>query len=682
MSKRVIEVYRRVKKSNVWHENRFASLVYPVAKVGVKGLIRVRLAGRWVLQRGRWVRHHTRRAIAKRHRGGDFRLHRARRAVQQKNWLLAKNRYKLILEGAQPAKLGMQIEARANTSLIDRILDIHGYKKHIDAYNKAKKRPRVAVYTAISGGYDTLKLPQILNPAFDYILFTETPTRGSGIFQIRPLPFFHQETTRRARFVKTHPHHLLEGYDYAIWIDANIMTVEDITPLFEDFVRSKKAIGAIRHPLRNSIHEEAEECISRGKDEAELIKQQMAHYKKLKFDSKELVESGFMMFDLKSERLDNFFATWWAEIDAYSRRDQLSLPYALHKSKVAWHKLTEPDIDVRNHSSFTIVPHKADQSVVLELERLLGSKKTSPISGPSFYARKRTLLANELLDKKRIDIIYCVHNALEDVKICLESVEKHHTKNERLIIIDDGSDEDTKVFLEGFAKKHKQWARVIRSQSASGYTKAANRGLRASTGDLMILLNSDTIVTSNWTRKMALAVYTTPGAGIVGPLSSAAGHQSIPDNETIIKGQTAINSLPPGATPEDMNRYCERWSNASATTLFPLMHGFCYGIRREVIDKLGYFDEKNFPVGYGEENDYSFRATDAGFHQVLATNTYIFHAKSRTFKNDARRTQLMRRGNTSLRRLWSEQRIRRAVLSMRDNPLLKEMRQKAKALYK
>ncbi|MEX0919673.1 MAG: hypothetical protein WDZ32_00870, partial [Candidatus Saccharimonadales bacterium] len=180
-------------------------------------------------------------------------------------------------------------------------------------------------------------------------------------------------------------------------------------------------------------------------------------------------------------------------------------------------------------------------------------------------------------------------------------------------------------------------------------------------------------------EKMAHAVFSTPGAGIVGPLSSAASHQSIPEHLST-KEQTAINELPPGITPDNMNTYCERWSLVNIYPLVPLVHGFCLGLTRKTIDRVGYFDEKNFPNGYGEENDYCFRATDAGIGLVVATNTYIYHTKSKSYIGK-KRIKLMKRGNETLAKLWGKERIRRAILSIQDNPNLQRQRRKATEIY-
>jgi glycosyltransferase involved in cell wall biosynthesis len=217
-----------------------------------------------------------------------------------------------------------------------------------------------------------------------------------------------------------------------------------------------------------------------------------------------------------------------------------------------------------------------------------------------------------------------------------------------------------------------------RNEQARGYTKAANQGLAASSGELAILLNSDTIVTDGWAEKMADAVFSTSGAGIVGPMSNAASHQSIPEHRSS-KGQTAINDLPPGLTAEDMNRSCEQWTAVHVLPRVPLVHGFCLGVTREVIEKIGFFDEDSFPKGYGEENDYCFRAANAGFSLVVATHTYVFHVKSKSHAGPER-VALMKAGAEALRRLHGRPRIQRAVISMDENPIFVDLRQRAWSL--
>ncbi len=52
-----------------------------------------------------------------------------------------------------------------------------------------------------------------------------------------------------------------------------------------------------------------------------------------------------------------------------------------------------------------------------------------------------------------VDIVICVHNALEDVQRCLASVLHHTYQPYRVILVDDGSDIPTRDLLQEFARQ-------------------------------------------------------------------------------------------------------------------------------------------------------------------------------------------------------------------------------------
>src|SRR6185503_13253540 len=76
-----------------------------------------------------------------------------------------------------------------------------------------------------------------------------------------------------------------------------------------------------------------------------------------------------------------------------------------------------------------------------------------------------------------VDIIICVHNALEDTQRCLASAVRYTRPPYGLIVVDDGSDTPTRDYLERFCEE--QGAIRHRNEQALGYTCAANQGLRA-----------------------------------------------------------------------------------------------------------------------------------------------------------------------------------------------------------
>jgi GT2 family glycosyltransferase/glycosyltransferase involved in cell wall biosynthesis len=554
------------------------------------------------------------------------------------------------------------------------LLDVY----HLERLSAAPDRSRIAIFTAIAGDFEVQKFPEHLIGECDYFLFVDQPVPDVGLFNLRPTEFVSPDPRRTARFVKTHPHHLLSGYDIAVWIDSNIIVRgAALASMIAEFQASDFPVASVPHPWRSSVYEEAAECIRRKLDDETTISAQMGRYHAEGFDSDGLIETNLMMYDLRHPKVPQFLNAWWREIDCGSRRDQLSVNFAMHEAGIDCMRLTKKPDSVRNHPEFAILTHSPRAGNTSECIASLSKGLIDPFKGLSY-----AMVRDEHIRRHKelpIDVIVCVHNALEDVRLCLHSIDRAKTgSNQRIILIDDGSDRETGSFLARFARNRSD-VLLHRNEQATGYSRAANQGLKLSTAEFVILLNSDTVVTDGWAEKLADALFCSPGAGIVGPMSNAASHQSIPEHRSG-KDQTAINELPAGTTAEDMNRHCERWTASHALPRTPLVHGFCFGIARAVINAIGYFDVERFPRGYGEENDFCIRASEAGFGLVVATHTYVFHAKSKSYTG-ANRVALMDAGGRTLRDLYGSPRIDRAVQSMRENPMFKQIRTAAAALY-
>lgn len=531
--------------------------------------------------------------------------------------------------------------------------------------------PAITVFTAITGSYDAVNQHEHLMEGADYVLFSDAPV-APYIYALRPAPYHDEDPVRMARFVKTHPHRLIPDRLIAVWIDGNILVRSDLSELIAAFERSGKPVAAVPHPLRRSVYEEAAECVKRGKDDGAAIEEQMRRYRSEGFECDDLVESNFMMFRLDHPTLAPFLDGWWAEIEKGSRRDQLSFNYALRRAGGSYFALTTRPDSVRNHSALALFHHGTNQPPEV-VPSLLPTRTRR-----NYADVMETRLAVQR--DRRADVVVCVYNALDVVILCLESVAAtRDSSRHRVVIVNDGSDEPTSAWLEAFAMSHDN-VLLIRHAQAGGYTRAANAGLSVMDADMAILLNSDTIVAGCWIEKMLDAAFSNPGVGIVGPLSSAASTQSIPDHKSTAD-QTAINDMPLGYSVADMNRWCEKNTPADFLPRVPLVHGFCYGLTRDVVAAVGRFDEQSFPHGYGEENDYCFRAANAGFGLVIATHTYIYHKKSQSYQ-DERRTILMKNGNMKIRELHGKERVLRAVRSMQGNPHLVRMRELAAGLYK
>lgn len=289
----------------------------------------------------------------------------------RKNWPEALRAWQRLLSAyrKQPDISPSVVQnARFNESIIKRLIDTDSYRCTIKEFQKAKRATkRIAIYTSVSKGYDRLKPHEVIDNRFDYFAFTDEKLDSMGIYDIRPIPVTGYDDGRAIRYSKTHPHVLFPDYDIAIWLDTSLMIVGNLYPIIEEFIKSGKAIGSSPHSQRRSVYEEFQTCIELHKDDIKTIKRQMDFYKSMGFDTNELTENGFLMFNLKHPKLAPTLETWWEQICQFSKRDQLSFNYALAKNNTEWHRLMKPPYNIRNHPDLIIAPHHEHAQVFDEL---------------------------------------------------------------------------------------------------------------------------------------------------------------------------------------------------------------------------------------------------------------------------------------------------------------------------
>lgn len=274
----------------------------------------------------------------------------------------------------------------------------------------------------------------------------------------------------------------------------------------------------------------------------------------------------------------------------------------------------------------------------------------------------------------KTEVIVCVHNSPQDVELCLKSLRDTLRAQDRAIVVDDGSDDETRIICEEITSSCADKFTLIRRSEGSGFCRAANAGLRASRADMVILLNSDTIVCGDWIARMEACMQANWQIGIVGPLSNAGGWQSVPQLPTKERPANPISA--DAASLLKFHRYASVYKQNFPYPLVEQINGFCMGLSREVIEKVGYFDEVAFPMGYGEESDLTFRALDAGFLCAVATDCFVYHAKTKSYSSEDKE-KFNQSGQVQLKARHGVERVQIAVKNTHQNPILAAIREDA-----
>jgi len=216
---------------------------------------------------------------------------------------------------------------------------------------------------------------------------------------------------------------------------------------------------------------------------------------------------------------------------------------------------------------------------------------------------------------EKASIVVPVFNRADLTRSCLERVFRNTRPPFELIVVDNGSSDETASVLESFGSR----IRVIRNSRNLGYAAACNQGIAEASGEYVVLLNNDVMVTEGWLE--GLVEVAEKGHGIVGPVT---GHCS---------GTQMIGGTPPGEG--ELDEFARAWAeeHKGSWRVTQRLVGFCWLIKREVIETIGKLDER-FGAGNYEDNDYCLRARLASFKLAVAESVYVHHLGGGTFSRD------------------------------------------------
>ena len=158
----------------------------------------------------------------------------------------------------------------------------------------------------------------------------------------------------------------------------------------------------------------------------------------------------------------------------------------------------------------------------------------------------------------------------------------------------------------------------MRNETNEGFAAACNRGMEASSGEVVLFLNSDTVVPRSGLARLIEALMRSGSIGAVGPFTNCCGH-----GQQIAVTYTALATLDLFA--ED---FAARGREDVETDM---LVGFCLAVRRSVLNEVGGFDTR-FGLGLFEDNDLCYRMRRAGYRLAIAANSFVHHSGSKTFR--------------------------------------------------
>ena len=207
-----------------------------------------------------------------------------------------------------------------------------------------------------------------------------------------------------------------------------------------------------------------------------------------------------------------------------------------------------------------------------------------------------------------VSIIIPIHNNLELTKECLTAIYDNTNREYEVILIDNGSDP---AFTCNWDK-----AVIIRNEENKGFPVAVNQGTQVATGDIIVLLNNDVIVTPNWLTRLITHL---DEYDIVGPMTNyVAGHQR------------AFLPMYRDRKELDEQALIYYQEHKGETKEVNFIVGFCMVFKKSLWEELGPFDESLWPCS-GEEIDFCLRALELKHRIGIVQDCYVHHIGSQTF---------------------------------------------------
>jgi GT2 family glycosyltransferase len=203
---------------------------------------------------------------------------------------------------------------------------------------------------------------------------------------------------------------------------------------------------------------------------------------------------------------------------------------------------------------------------------------------------------------------------LED---CLESIDKNSYKPREIIVVDNGSTDDSLLFL----KLNYQKVKVIKNKINLGFAKAVNQGIKAAKEDWVAVINNDIILDKDWFKNIKKAIGKYKGKCIgcyCGLILDKTGKK--------IEGRGLEYQIYGKAKNIDNGQKYQKKSEKESFVFGSSGAAVVYN--KKAITKAGLFDKDFF--AYLEDVDLSLRLQNNGFLTVYLPQVYCRHLGGET----------------------------------------------------
>lgn len=218
-----------------------------------------------------------------------------------------------------------------------------------------------------------------------------------------------------------------------------------------------------------------------------------------------------------------------------------------------------------------------------------------------------------------VSVVVLTYNNWAYTQACLHSLFTRTDYPGRLevVVADNASSDETVGRLKDWAEREPRMKLVLNERNL-GFSAGNNTGLAAATGDYLVMLNNDTVVTRGWLTTLLRHFQDDPQLGLLGPATNHIGNES--------KVPVHYDTL------EQMPGTARGWTLQHMGQRYPMrtLAFFCVMMPRAVYERVGPMDE-GFGRGFFEDDDYCRRIEQLGLRLACADDVLVHHRLSASF---------------------------------------------------
>ncbi|MFN3531094.1 MAG: glycosyltransferase [Candidatus Brocadia sp.] len=230
----------------------------------------------------------------------------------------------------------------------------------------------------------------------------------------------------------------------------------------------------------------------------------------------------------------------------------------------------------------------------------------------------KTGIQSSTCSRKPVSIIILTWNALEYTKKCIDSIQHHTNYLHEIIFVDNGSTDGTVEYLRKLVKEYPNY-KLIENQENKGFAAGNNQGVSAASGDYVMLLNNDVLVSDGWLEGLVESLERDEKIGMVGPITNS------------ISGRQMVRNIP-YTDEKGFHIFSQKIRKAYNGRLTPRYRiaGFAILMRKALYEEVGGLDE-SFGTGNYEDDDLCLKVREKGYAIMVDESVFIHHYRSQTF---------------------------------------------------